>query len=57
MGENQRRNNSNDMTVTEQIIKVREEMCDRFCKYRNDKLISQETLDAICEFNCPLRKL
>lgn len=57
MAENRRRNNPLDMTVTEQIIKVREEMCDRFCKYRNDKLISQETLSAICEFDCPLRKL
>ena len=30
---NQRRNNPLDMTVTEQIIKVREEMCDGYCKY------------------------
>ena len=57
MAENRRRNNPWDMTIPEQLAQVKEQMCDRFCKYRNNKLISQETLSAICEFDCPLRKL
>lgn len=57
MAENRRRNNPSEMTVTEQIAEVKEQICDRFCRYRNDKMISQENLDAICEFDCPMRKL
>lgn len=57
---NQRRNNPLDMTVTEQIIKVREEMCDGYCKYpdvRKHGLISQESFEAVCKYDCPLNKL
>lgn len=57
MAQNRRRNNPSEMTVTEQIAQVKEQMCDSFCRYRNDKLISQETLDAICEHDCPMKKL
>ena len=57
---NQRRNNPAEMTLTEQISKVREEMCDNYCKYRDSvsqKQISQETFTTVCEYDCPLRKI
>ena len=57
MQELRRRTNPDDMTVIEQLINVKEQICDKFCKYRNEKMISQETLDAICEHDCPMRKL
>lgn len=57
---NQRRNNPAEMTVTEQIIKVREEMCDKYCRYHdlvNIGQISKETFEAVCNYDCPLNKL
>ena len=57
---NQRRNNPAEMTVTEQILKIREEVCDNYCKYRDSvsqKQISQETFTTVCEYDCPLNKL
>lgn len=60
MSENRRRNNPIDMTLTEQILKVQEEMCNEYCKYTDVKrrgLISHETLDTICKYDCPLNKL
>lgn len=57
MSQNRRRNNPQDMTITEQILKAKEEICDKFCKYTDNGRICQETLDAICEHDCPLRKL
>ena len=60
MAENRRRNNPSEMTVTEQIAQVKEQICDEFCKYTDNKKhgrICQETLEAICEHDCPLRKL
>lgn len=60
MNENRRRNNPIDMTLSEQILKAKEEMCDGFCKYTDVKKrgqISQETLDTICKYDCPLNKL
>lgn len=60
MTKNRRRNNSEDMTVSEQVEKIKEEVCEDICKYRNAKeyrgLISQETQDEICS-ECPLTKL
>ena len=60
MNENRRRNNPADMTLTEMIIKAREEMCSGYCRYTDLKKrgqIRQETFDAICNYDCPLRKL
>lgn len=61
MSQNRRRNNPVDMTIYEQIEKMKEEVCDSICKYRNSKeyrgIYSQETLDEVCEQECPLRKL
>ena len=57
---NRRRNNPAEMSVTEQILKVKETMCYEFCKYtdvRRRGEVSQETLDSICEYDCPLNKL
>lgn len=58
--ENQRRNNPSDMTATEMILKVKEEVCDKICKYRAPKYkgyLTQEDLEEICERECPLKKL
>ena len=57
MAENRRRNNPSEMKITEQISQIKEVMCDKFCKYTDNGRICQETLDAICEHDCPLRKL
>lgn len=60
MAENRRRRNPNDMTLSEQILKAKETMCNEYCKYTDVKRrgeISQETLDDICEYDCPLNKL
>ena len=57
MAENRRRRNPNDMTLSEQILKAKETMCSEYCKYTDLKRrgeISQETLDVICEYDCPL---
>lgn len=61
MPKNKRRNNPEDMKVSEMVEKIKEEVCDNICKYRNSKeyrgIYSQETLDEICEHECPLIKL
>jgi hypothetical protein len=60
MAQNRRRNNQLDMSITEQILKAREEMCSEYCKYTDIKKhgqISQESLDMICKYDCPLNKL
>ena len=62
MAENRRRNNPEDMTVSETVEKIKEEVCDNICMYRNAKeykgILSQEALVyEICEHECPLRKL
>lgn len=56
---NLRRNNPFDMTIKEQIEKVKEDCCDENCKHlekANRGEILTEELDAICE-ECPLRRL
>lgn len=61
MSQNRRRNNPQDMTICEQVEKIKEEVCDDICKYRNSKdyreLLSQESLEEICNRDCPLNKL
>ena len=60
MAEDRRRNNPIDMTLSEQILKAKEEMCRDYCRYTNIKKrgeISQETLEDICDHDCPLNKL
>lgn len=60
MDQNRRRNNPQDMTLEEQIIKAREEACDSICKYKDQRKhgkLSQQTLDEICKNDCPFKKL
>lgn len=57
---NQRRNNPAEMRIIEQLEKLREEMCDDYCRYKDLKKhgkISQETFETICEYDCPLNKI
>lgn len=44
------------MNVIEIIQEVVEEMCDKYCKYREKSWEDENTLAAVCE-NCPLNKL
>ena len=56
---NMRRNNPLDMTIEEQIEKVKEEICDTICKHvdrANVNITNTEELEQICE-KCPLRRL
>ena len=56
---NMRRNNPLDMTINEQIEKVKEDCCDKICKQlekANRGEILTDELDSICEV-CPLRRL
>ena len=60
MSQNSRRNNPQDMTLEEQFIKAREEVCDSICKYMDQRKhgkLSQQTLDEICKHDCPLKNL
>lgn len=57
---NMRRNNPLDMTIEEQIEKVKEEICDTICKHvdrANVSITNTEELEQICENECPLRRL
>lgn len=65
MSQNRRRNNPQDMTIYEQLEKIKEEMCDRYCKYRdrfrndadsNLSILNQEQMDCLCNC-CPLTRL
>ncbi len=57
---NRRRNNPEDMKVSEMVEKIKEEVCDDICKYRNTKeyrgMIMPETMEQVCA-ECPLNKL
>ena len=53
--QNRRRNNKANMTVCEQICQVKEEMCDKYCKFPSIAP-KQEHLDNISR-TCPLNKL
>lgn len=48
-----RRNNKLDMTVTEQIQAIKEDMCNKNCKYHGKK--TEEAKEKCQE--CPLKKL
>lgn len=50
-----RKNNTNDMTITEQIEVIRAEICDQICKYR-ETVDDEEELYKLCE-HCPLGRL
>ena len=56
---NMRRNNPLDMSIKEQIEKVKENCCDEICKHlekANKGEILTDELNSICE-ECPLSKL
>lgn len=56
---NRRRNNPLEMTIMEQIEKVKEDCCEENCKHLEKARsghISNEELGVICE-ECPLSKL
>ena len=62
LGVRMRRNNPLDMSVVEQLIVIREEVCDYACKYRekakkeNDDILWKVDLQKYCR-ECPLAKL
>lgn len=46
--------------LTNKIIEARKRMCEEFCRYTHEKhhgKITPETLEEICDFDCPLSKL
>lgn len=56
-----RKNNINDMTITEQIVKIREDGCKYACKYREyyeegDEVLAKVSLQGYCH-ECPLMRL
>lgn len=53
--QNRRRRNIADMTVAEQVEKIKTEICDEYCKYPL-KAKSTDELDDICR-RCPLNRL
>lgn len=55
-----RKNNPAEMTIAEQLEALKEEVCDKLCKYpemADHEEITQEDFDMKCEFYCPLRKI
>lgn len=57
---NRRRNNPQDMTLEELVIKARESVCDDICKYlekANHGEISRYELEQICANQCPMRHI
>lgn len=55
MSENRRRNNKDEMTIIEQMLSIKEEICDNYCHYRKTYRY-QSDIDEKCE-GCPLRRL
>lgn len=49
-----RRNNVGDMTIREQLTVTKEDICEKYCKYK-DKL-KGEDLNEVCK-DCPVRKI
>ena len=46
--------------LTNKIIEARKRMCEEFCRYIHEKhhgKLTQETLEEICDLDCPLSKL
>ena len=55
MIQNRRRNNIADMKVTEQILGIKEQICDEYCHFRKT-YVHQSDLEEKCE-TCPLIRL
>lgn len=55
-----RRNNPQDMTITEQLEKIKEDICDNYCitpfRVLNGEL-SGKAMYEICNNKCPFRRL
>lgn len=49
-----RRNNVLDMTIREQLSKTKEDICEKYCKYRTK--LKGEDLNEVCK-DCPVRKI
>lgn len=49
-----RRNNVWDMTIREQLSKTKEDICEKYCKYRTK--LKGENLNEVCK-DCPVRKI
>lgn len=64
MKDHNRRNDVSRMTITEQFLKIQEEMCDKYCRYPElTKELTENKDEAFellthmyCE-NCPLGRL
>lgn len=55
-----RRNNIADMTITEQIESIKEQMCNDYCKYPESWDAEEhgcELYDSDICINCPLNRL
>lgn len=46
----------NQKSVTDLIEEVREDICNKYCKYAEKGMVSDETIEDICT-KCPLNKL
>ena len=55
MSENRRRKNTAEMTLTEQIESIKEQMCDEYCHYHKT-YVYQSDVDEKCK-ECPLKRL
>lgn len=57
-----RKNNMAEMTITEQIAKIKNDVCDYACKYlektneNSDKQVATAVLQGYCH-DCPLGRL
>ena len=49
-----RRNNVGDMTIREQLSKIKEDICEKYCKYRAK--LKGKDLNEVCR-DCPVRKI
>ena len=56
----ERRNNPANMTITEQLDAIKEEVCDKICRYPDmvdNGDLTEELFEIQCNYHCPLRKL
>ena len=51
-----RKNNKQDMTIVEQLIRVQEEICDKYCKYPSLESPNDDGVCKACE-TCPLGRI
>lgn len=49
-----RRNNVGDMTIREQLSKVKEDICKDYCRFK--RRLKGEDLNEVCR-DCPVRKI